>query len=458
MVPRFVPTRRLAVVLALTAPLWLVSGTRLGASVAIAGLAVILVAAIADAALIPGRRDLDIEREIPSMLGVGDDADVRYVITSRWPRAARVEVFDRLPEGAEPARDAEPGARARALLPVGVVSCPPVTIAAHGSADRAVTIRGRTRGRHAIGPGVARVAGPLGLIERSLRLPASEPVLTVIPSTAGIRRMRLLAAQHRVRDAGLRRLRLRGEGTSFDSLREYRVGDDPRHIDWKASARRRALVSRDYAVEQGQTVLILVDGGRLMTQLAGPRPRFEYALSAALMLADVAAQSHDRVGAMVFDADVQVFVPPMRGRAAVQRLRDALVPTVARMVEPDYASAFRTLGARHRKRSLVVLFTDVIDPRASASLVAHTSRCALRHLPLVVALRNDELMATARPAPGATTASLYASAAAEELLLAREAALERMRQAGISVLDVPPQAMAPAVINRYLEIKARAAL
>ncbi len=134
------------------------------------------------------------------------------------------------------------------------------------------------------------------------------------------------------------------------------------------------------------------------------------------------------------------------------------MPTAASMAEPDYAAAFRALGERQRKRSLVVFFTDVIDLRSSQAVIALTSRSASRHLLVVVALRNDRLLAAARPDAGASTSDLYEAAAAEELVTAREMALARMRHAGVSVLDVSPRAMTAAVINRYLELKARASL
>ncbi len=205
-------------------------------------------------------------------------------------------------------------------------------------------------------------------------------------------------------------------------------------------------------------MLIAIDAGRMMTQFAGELPRFEYALSSALVLADVALGSGDHVGAIVFDDQVRAFVPPQRGAPALQAIRQALIPIRATMAEPDYAVAFRTLAARHRKRSLIILFTDVIDVRASQAVIAHTIRSAVRHLPVVVALRNDQLVAAAVPAAVASSSMLYESAAAEELLLARAEAMQRMRQAGVTVLDVSPQAMTPAVINHYLEIKARASL
>jgi uncharacterized protein (DUF58 family) len=266
-----------------------------------------------------------------------------------------------------------------------------------------------------------------------------------------------LALQHRLHEAGVRTLRQRGEGRSFAGLREYVLGDDPRHIDWKASARRGKPITREFTIEQSQTVFTLIDAGRSMTQLAGAFSRFEHALSAALVLTDVAGTAGDRIGTLVFDDVVRTFVPAQRGKTALRAVRNALVPVQATMTEPDYAGAFRFLASHQRRRALIVFFTDVIDVRASRALLAHVTRGAVRHLVVVVALRNDALFAAAVPG-AASERSLYESAAAEELILARDEALERMRRAGVTVIDVSPQAMTAAVVNRYLEIKARGAL
>ena len=141
----------------------------------------------------------------------------------------------------------------------------------------------------------------------------------------------------------------------------------------------------------------------------------------------------------------------------MQALRTALVPVQASLVEPDYAAAFRTLAQRQRKRALIVLVTDVIDARAARLLLAHLTRGASRHLALVVALRNDALIAAATPA-GTRASDLYTSGAAEELITERLTALQRMRDAGVVVLDVAPDAMAAAVVNQYLKLKSRGAL
>jgi uncharacterized protein (DUF58 family) len=428
-VAAILPTPRLALVAALLSPVWLLGLDPAGETWI--GLVLALFAAVVaiDLVTLPAKWQLTVERRAPESVGIGDEAEGQYELQSRAGRRLRFRLYDQFPRGIQ-----------RLGKGAGKDS-----VSAHGVRVLPFTVAGRERGSWALGPVVARVEGALGLVRRSIRY---EPADTarVTPSMTGVRRYRLRA------------VRRRGDGTNFASLREYVTGDDPRRIDWKATARREKLITREYTVEQGQTVLVAVDAGRMMTQLAGPLSRFEHALSSATLLADVATQSGDQVGAIVFDDEVRAFVPAARGRPALQRLRDAFVPVRATMTEPDYAAAFRMLSARHRKRSLIVLYTDVIDPRASQSLIALTARGAMRHVLVVVALRNDALMAAAVPNRESTSDQLYESAAAEELVMAREEALTRMRHAGVTVIDVSPRLMAAAVINRYLEIKARASL
>ena len=435
------PTIRLAIAVAACALLWLLPGTA-GIAASLGALLVLFLITLADAVLLPPSSAVDVEREIADSVGVGDTVSGQYILRSRWPRQIDAALYD------------APGA--------GVIrhAAPPFAITLPPRSERVVPLEleGRSRGSWPLGRIALRVRTPLGIMQRTLRYPEASARITVTPSVTGVRHYRLLTLQHRMRDLGIRSTRRRGEGTTFSHLREYQIGDDPRHIDWKATARRRQLISREHTVEQGQTVIIAVDLGRMMTQFAGELPRLEYALNSSLVLADIVASSGDRVGIIAFDDAVRAFVPPMGGPGAVVRVREALVPLRATMVEPDYALAFRTLTARHRKRSLIVLFSDVIDVRASQSLIAHTTRSAARHLPLVVALRNEQLLATAAADTDGRTRALYERAAAEELLQARDEALLRMRRAGVSVLDVAPEAMTAAVINRYLELKARASL
>lgn len=463
------PTRRLALLVALTAPAWLVPLGPGGVGAGIVATGLVLLAALVDAVLAVRKDGVTVERELPARVPLGEVAQGRYVVRSRTPRRLAVELFDSWPAALEPhdaaGQPLPPREARRAPAPRAVLDVPP-----GGSAELVIGVLPQERGVHRPGPVGLRIPGPLGLTARTLAV-ALDDELVVVPSLAGVRRYRLLALHHRMHELGIRNVRRRGEGTALAGLRDYVPGDDPRRIDWKATARRGHLTLREHELEQGQTVLIALDCGRRMTQTAGDRTRFEYALSAALVLADIASRSGDRVGLLAFDDAVRAWVAPLRGAAALERVRDAALPLQATMAEPDYATAFATLAARHRRRALVVLLTDVVEPRAAQALVAHLTRGATRHLPLVVALRDEALRAVAvgeaRASAAAgvdrrtrqdAAAAVYERAAAEELLLVREEAMARMRQAGASVVDVAPHAMAGAVVNRYLELKRRGAV
>jgi uncharacterized protein (DUF58 family) len=399
------------------------------------------VIALTDAMRIPGVHYLDVTRDFPATIGLGDEKDASYSVTSSWPSKLMVALTQRIP----------------ASISATAPSSKTVELAPDSSLSFPIAITGRNRSIHPLGPVALTVLGPWKLIRRSLIYNLSDTI-SIVPSLTGAGRYRLLATQHRVRTAGQRAIRRRGSGTSYSNLRDYVAGDDPRHIDWKATARRNRLISREFTVEQGQTVMIAVDCGRMMTQIAGDRSRFEYALASALTFADTALSTGDRVGLMVFDSEIRRYIAPARGPGTLGTMRDALIDVSATMTEPDYAAAFRTLTERNRRRSLMVLFTDVIDVRSSRAVIALTARSAERHLPLVVALRNEQLAAVSIPSRLASDEQTYESVAAEELISAREEALQAMRQAGVAVLDTAPNVMTAALINRYLEIKERSAL
>ena len=434
------PTRRLAALVACAAPLWLLSARPWGLWFATIAAVALAVAAVVDGLLLPARADLEVLREMPASIGVGDRETLTYTIRSHWGRTLRVELFDELPV---------------LVRRLGVL--PAVNVAARGAVSIAADVDGRARGEAELGEVALRVRTTLGLVSRAFRyeLPG---IVTVAPSLAGVRRFRWLAVHQRLASAGVRDARRRGEGRAFSRLRDYVPGDDPRYMDWKATARRGHPITREFTIEQSQTVYLLVDAGRSMTQLAGEFARIEYALAAALVLADIAITAGDRVGAMVFDDRLRALVPAQRGLAALHALRTALVPVRASMVEPDYAAAFRALATRQRKRALLVLITDVLDARAARAMLAHFARGGSRHLAVVVALRNETLRAAAIAPDAAGTRGVYTAAAAAELLGERAVALQRMRDAGVIVLDVAPDAMAAALVGQYLELKARGAL
>ncbi|MGQ0639320.1 MAG: DUF58 domain-containing protein, partial [Gemmatimonadaceae bacterium] len=422
---RVVPLPRLAYVVAALALLWFLPPSS-AIPALLVGLAALVFALIADFVMLPTRRSLSVSRVFPPRAGLGEAIEGTYAVASSWHFPVRGRLHDELP--ATFSRD----------VPVG-----PVQLRAASTRDFPARIIPMQRGEHLLGRIAFVGESRLGLL-RTRDVFTPDDRMLVIPSIANVRRFRLLAIQHRLQSAGIRVLRRRGDGRAFAGLRDYVPGDDPRHMDWKATARRAKHIVREYSVEQSQSVFTLIEAGRSMTQLAGDFSRFEHALSAALVLTDVAATTGDRVGALVFDDRVRSFVAAQRGRAALGAIRTALIPVRPSMTEPDYAGAFRHLATHQRRRALIVFFTDAIDVRASRALIAYVTRSAARHLVVVVALRNDALFEAGvlrGPLSGRREKelALFESAAAEELISARREALERMRRAGVTVLDVSPQ-------------------
>jgi uncharacterized protein (DUF58 family) len=429
--PGVLPSHRFLIVLAGAALLH-----PLSTAGALAADALLLVLFAVDAILAP--RALRVERRAPRRVSLNAEAEVTLSVQNNGPRPTHLRITDDLP----PILTRLDGdVRELTIRP--------------GHTERATyRVRAARRGDAQFGDVHLRVLGPLGLAWRQRRV-TREDAVRVQPGVAELRRYRLLGLHNRLRDAGFRAVRQRGEGGSFESLREYVRGDDPRSMDWKASARRGQMIVRQFQVEKRQNVMIAIDAGRLMTQKIGGQERLDYALTAALLLADVAALHGDLVGLLVFSDRVTQYLPP--SKASLSRMADALGDVHAKMVEPNYPAAFTYLAHQLRRRSLLVMFTDIIDARASSALVAHLGRAAERHLPIAVAIRNPELEAAATLA-AKDEADVFRRAAAEELLQARAAALAAMQRAGVLVADTRPTDAVPSAVNRYLDVKRRGLL
>ena len=390
-------------------------------------------------ALRPTSPDLAVQREAPPAFSVGRPAQVVYRWSNRSRRRLRLRVREVRPDilgGTQPPRAiaVPPGGETREVLPV-------------------VPAR---RGHERAGALVVDSRGPLGLARRRewVSLPWE---VVAYPPLVSVRLRSSVAQPARRREPGSTPARRLGEGRLFESLREWVPGDDIRRIDWKATARRRKVIARQYEAERRQQVMLVLDTGRLLTAEIGGLARLDYAVQAALELAYAATQHDDDVGVMAFADGVQHFVPPQRGRLGLKRVVDVLAVVQARLVEPDYPGAFRYLAVRNRKRALTVLFTDVIDRFASEALVANAGALRPRHLQIAVTLRDPELdrVASSRPV---VPHDAFRKAAAEELLHAREEALTHMRRAGVLVLDVAPAGAAQAVVAQYLDLKRRGRL
>jgi uncharacterized protein (DUF58 family) len=427
----------------------------LGVSVVLADVALFALAAW-DA--VRGRpRLVSVAREANPTFSLGRDNEVRLRLTSHATRDLRVQIVTD--------HDAALGPRTPPLT---------LTLAAAGTAHARYALRPTRRGLHEIGAHHVRHLTPLGLWKRQYRLEARTPV-KVYPDVKAVRTYELLARQSREAIL-LRSARRAGQESEFERLREYSRDDAYRSIDWKATARKQKLIARTYQQERDQTVFAVLDAGRLMTAESDGLARFDHALNATLMLAHVAARGGDQVGLMAFDAEVRTFLAPVSGRRAAQRVLAASYALEARLTEPDFEVAFSTLRRRLKKRALIVFFTHVVDDVSAQALLRVVRDLGTRHLPLCIFLREKavEALADGQAGPGGTRSSpadhagdvgtssprddLYARAAAAEILLARDKLVRDLTAAGAHVLLAEPGKVTPALINRYLAIKARTQL
>jgi uncharacterized protein (DUF58 family) len=307
------------------------------------------------------------------------------------------------------------------------------------------------RGQHAFGPLTARWSSPLGLWMCQRTVPL-EGQLRVYPDFEQLRRtgLRARAAERR---APVRARRRPGGENEFQGLRPYVAGDPYKHIDWKATARRREFTTREFGQESNQNVLFLLDMGRMMSARSGGLTNFDHALNAAVIMGQTALRHGDRVGLLAFDSQVRAWLPPRGGArhgAALIRSTYDLFPGFD---EPDYAMAFRHLTARVRRRSLVVLLTTAIDEVNAELTQRLTMGLRSRHLPLVVWLRDPELDEMVHAPPDEV--SPYRRAAVSQLLAWRQRSLDGLERRGALVVDTRPAQLTSEVLNTYLEIKAR---
>jgi uncharacterized protein (DUF58 family) len=376
---------------------------------------------------------------VPNPLSLGAEQEV--LVGARNQRAAGLQaaLADHVPPALHPDR--------REVL--GSFDGGGEWIAAYG-------IRPPQRGAFEFGPVDLRVWRRHGWWVRQVRVPATQRA-AVYPDVLAIRQYQLTLRRGMPYRPGQRRSRPPGAATAFAGLRDYIPGDDPRRINWKATARRDQPVTVELEAERGQQVMILLDCGRLMTAPAGNMTKLDHAVNAALLLGWLAQQQGDRVGLIAFTDQVDAFLAPQRGPTQVNRLSEALYGVRAQYVEPDFGEAFGQLARRVSRRSLVVVLTDVLDPGASRELVSQALWLSGRHLVLIVAMEDPALI-SARDSPVDRTTRAYEWAAAEELLTARRQSFEALRRGGVLGLDVPAGKLSPALVERYLELKERALL
>jgi uncharacterized protein (DUF58 family) len=382
---------------------------------------------------------IEVGRHPKGRLHLGAHNRVVVRLKNLLPRSARLALRDDAPHGFE-----VEGERLELTLdPFAVVT-------------REYTARPSKRGRFQFGDVYVRAFGPLGLCAVERRFPCALEA-RVYPDMRGASRLLLATAARDLQSLGLRQLRRDGAGSEIARLREYVQGDSLRDVDWKATARRSKPVTRVHETERSQTLILCVDAGRTMAAQVDAHTRLDYAVNAALFLAFVAIGNGDRVGVVVFADGVRSFLPPAAGRSQYRRIVDTLYGAEAALTFVDYHALFRELSMRAVKRSLVAIFTDLIDEEQARSLVAPLHRMARRHVPLCITLRDQGIESLIRQRPQQPE-DAFRQAAALELLEEREGLKSLIARDGVQLVDAAPKDLTVAAVNRYLEVKRRGLL
>ena len=401
-----------------------------------AAAALVAAAALLDAALAARLPAPALSRRVPHALALGVRTDVVLRIANPGRRKMKLQLHDHHPaalesEGLPRAVALDPGAWTELRYQVRPVA------------------RGETR----FGPAEARLASPLALWQVKRRAGEEAPV-RVYPNFQALARYTLLATDNRLSQIGVLQVRRRGEGMEFHQLREYRQGDSQRAIDWKATARTARLIAREYEEERDQRVLLVIDCGRRMASKDDdsydPLSHFDHTLNAALLLAHVALRQGDAVG-MLTMGGVQRYLEPRKSVAAVHAMLNRVYDLEPTLAVPDYHLAAGEVMRHMRRRALVILLTNLRDEDDDTLLPA-LKLLRTRHLVVLASLR-EAILGRALSARVDSFDRAVTHAAAADYLALRERVFRRIGAAGVMTLDVEPERLPIALVNRYLELK-----
>jgi uncharacterized protein (DUF58 family) len=396
-------------------------------------LAALLVAIAVDLVLAASPRRASLRRSGATSTRLGEPAEVTIVVTNANGRRMRGHLRDAWPPSA--------GAAPR----TAAIDLPPAA-----SVRLTTTLLPTRRGERRASGVTLRCLGPLGLAARQRTREVPWRVMVLPPFTSR-RHLPEKLARLRLIDGAVV-APVRGQGTEFDSLREYVVGDDPRSIDWRATARRSDVVVRTWRPERDRQLLLVLDTGRTSAARVGGAPRFDASVDAALLLTALAKHAGDRVALIAHDRVLRVGVDAAQGGTSLSGTVRALAPLQPLLVETDMRAVVTQVLRRLRRRSLVVLFT-ALDPTAvHEGLLPALPPLLQRHQVLVAAVADPAVAELRRHRRDSV--DVYAAAAAEAADADRRRVAATLRRRGVVVTEAPPEQFASHVTDTYLDLKA----
>ncbi|MEV6943327.1 DUF58 domain-containing protein [Streptomyces sp. NPDC051172] len=391
-----------------------------------------------DFALAAPVRRLGLTRSGDTSVRLGEAADVTLTVSNPSRQLLRARLRDAWPPSSWQSGTEIAASRHRLTVPAGE--------------RRRVTTRLRPsrRGDRQADRVTIRSYGPLGLFSRQGSHQVPWTVRVLPPFTS---RKHLPSKLARLRELdGRTSVLTRGEGTEFDSLREYVPGDDTRSIDWRATARQSAVAVRTWRPERDRHILIVLDTGRTSAGRVGDAPRLDASMDAALLLAALASRAGDRVDLLAYDRRVRALVQGRTARDVLPSLVNAMAPLEPELVELDARGLTATALRTAPRRSLIVLLTSLDAAPVEEGLLPVLSQLTQRHTVLMASVADPYIarMANAR----GNTESVYEAAAAAQAQSERHRTAEQLRRHGVTVVDETPEELAPALADAYLALKA----
>ncbi|MFE2556784.1 DUF58 domain-containing protein [Streptomyces sp. NPDC059352] len=395
-------------------------------------------AILCDYAMAAPVRTLQFTRSGDTSVRLGDAAEVQLTVTNPSRRRLRAQLRDAWPPSSWLPGTEQAASRQELTVPAG-------------ERRRLTTsLRPTRRGDRRAERITVRSYGPLGLAARQGNHEVPWTVRVLPPFTS---RKHLPSRLARLRELdGRTSVLTRGEGTEFDSLREYVPGDDTRSIDWRATARQTAVAVRTWRPERDRHILVVLDTGRTSAGRVGDVPRLDAAMDAALLLTALASRAGDRVDLLAYDRRLRAQVQGRSARDVLPAVVNALAPLEPELVETDARGLAATALSRAPRRSLIVLLTALDAAPIEEGLLPVLPQLTQRHTVLLASVADPHTAAMA--ATRGTIEGVYEAAAATQAQSQRARTADQLRRHGVTVVDASPDTLAPALADAYLALKA----
>lgn len=400
--------------------------------------AIVAIVWVADYLLTPNPSLVNVERKLPRSVALDRHGTVSWVVNNGSKRPASMTFADEFApslnvETRRVALDLEPGR----------------------TATVETDIEPSRRGHFEIGELVLRLDGPLGFAgKQQTRWQPEE--LRVFPRFPSRAEAELRLRKNRL-DVGLRSARMRGGGSEFEQLRDFTVDDEFRRIDWSATARQNRMIVRTYRTERNQTVINIMDNGRLMAGQVAGVPRVEHAMDAIMAVTTVAVGLGDRTGLLVFDNNVRTAVSASARSTQLSQITNAMYDIEPELSESDYHNAFTEVLLRFSRRTMLIIHTELVEQTIGEFLLPALPLLTRSHIVVIAAVRDPEIERWARDVPDdAEAAHRHAAAAAS--LSERKRAIAELRRTGAAVIDAPPGKLAARLMDHYLDVKSKGKL